>query len=101
MSQGVSEVSEGVSEVSEGVSEVNERANTRMSECANERSARAKSSVERGNKVSKQASEQVSAAERASEASRAEQAQRVSGASEHTSEWPSTYVWVLGGSGPL
>ena len=26
---------------------------------------------------------------------------RVSGASERMSEWPSTYVWILGYSGPL
>ena len=26
--------------------------------------------------------------------------ERVSGASEQRSEWPSTYIWVFGGSGP-
>ena len=26
--------------------------------------------------------------------------EQVSGASERTSEWPSTYIWVCGGSGP-
>ena len=47
-------------------------------------------------------SEQISAAERANKVSSTEQAnEKAVRAKEQTSGWPSTYVWILGCSGPL